>query len=90
MPEGHAVFISYNWRDRLPVETVARALEERSLSPFLGRWYPQTFDPNDHASSVGSSGERDQLVTQLKRILSRLPPYPTTDRREKTLHHTID
>ena len=33
------VFISYHWRDREGVESVAIALRERGLSGFLDRWY---------------------------------------------------
>lgn len=33
------VFVSYNWRDRQPVESVATALRARGLSVFLDRWY---------------------------------------------------
>lgn len=36
---GYDVFVSYNWRDRQPVESVATALRTRGLNVFLDRWY---------------------------------------------------
>src|SRR5436190_9950698 len=33
------VFLSYNSRDRLAVEEIARQLEARGLKPYLDRWY---------------------------------------------------
>jgi formylglycine-generating enzyme required for sulfatase activity/energy-coupling factor transporter ATP-binding protein EcfA2 len=33
------VFLSYHWRDREPVERIARSLRDRGLKPFLDRWY---------------------------------------------------
>jgi WD40 repeat protein len=33
------LFLSYHWRDREPVEALARVLRDRGLSVFLDRWY---------------------------------------------------
>ncbi|MDF0676356.1 MAG: SUMF1/EgtB/PvdO family nonheme iron enzyme [Nitrospira sp.] len=33
------VFLSYHWRDREPVERIARSLRDQGLKPFLDRWY---------------------------------------------------
>ncbi len=33
------VFLSYHWRDREPVERIARSLHDQGLKPFLDRWY---------------------------------------------------
>jgi hypothetical protein len=33
------LFVSYHWRDREPVEALARALRDRGLTVFLDRWY---------------------------------------------------
>ena len=32
------VFLSYHWRDREPVEDLARALRDRNVDVFLDRW----------------------------------------------------
>lgn len=46
------VFLSYHWRDREPVERIARSLRDQGLKPFLDRWYlvpgrpwPQALEP---------------------------------------------
>jgi len=36
---GYDAFLSYHWRDRVPVEDLARALGNRGLHVFLDRWY---------------------------------------------------
>ena len=38
-PNQFDVFLSYHWRDREPVERIARALRDQGLKPFLDRWY---------------------------------------------------
>ena len=39
LPNHFDVFLSYHWRDRDPVERIARSLREQGLKPFLDRWY---------------------------------------------------
>ncbi|MBX3331145.1 MAG: SUMF1/EgtB/PvdO family nonheme iron enzyme [Nitrospira sp.] len=38
-PDQFDVFLSYHWRDREPVERIARSLRDQGLKPFLDRWY---------------------------------------------------
>ncbi len=38
-PTHFDVFLSYHWRDREPVERIARSLRDQGLKPFLDRWY---------------------------------------------------
>jgi len=38
-PTQFDVFLSYHWRDREPVERIARSLRDQGLKPFLDRWY---------------------------------------------------
>lgn len=39
LPNQFDVFLSYHWRDREPVERIARSLRDQGLKPFLDRWY---------------------------------------------------
>jgi hypothetical protein len=36
---AYDVFQSYSWQDRTAVESIAQALRQRGIDPFLDRWY---------------------------------------------------
>ena len=39
MPQAFDVFLSYHWRDRREVESLAQTLHQEGLKVFLDRWY---------------------------------------------------
>ena len=91
--DGHIlfdVFFSYRWRDKGPVEAVARELTRRGLRVFLDRWHLRPGQPwpvvleqtlascKSVAVFVGADGlaERDSLPEQLAGRVAVAEPGP--------------